>query len=54
MTIFFNYLLFPLLPFDIAILSNNSIYTNKTANYYDYYNLSNNNNDEILFVTSNL
>jgi len=60
--ILFNYPLFQLLPYDIAILSvynnylNNILYNISLNKYSDNYlnSLSNNNNNDILFVTSKI
>jgi NADH-ubiquinone oxidoreductase chain 6 len=57
--IIFNYLIFQLLPYDVAILSNYSVYLNNIVyntsyNKYNsnYYNNSEITNNDILFVTS--
>jgi NADH-ubiquinone oxidoreductase chain 6 len=56
--IMFNYPLFQLLPYDIAILGNNSYFNNILYNIYlnkyneNYLDNIDNNNNDLLFVTS--
>jgi len=58
--IIFNYILFQILPFNIAILNNYNIFLNNilyslSLNKYDnYYNESYNSNNDVLFVTSKI
>lgn len=58
--IVFNYILFQILPYNIAILNNynlfwnNILYSLSLNKFGNYYNESNNSNSDILFVTSKI